>query len=93
LVVTEAMRAGLPVIVTEMCGAKEIVEESVNGWIVKEGDVEALAERLKWVVDHVDLLPSMGANARRTSEGLTTEVHDSAFSQMISEHMVEKVAK
>ncbi len=93
LVVTEAMRAGLPVIVTEMCGAKEIVEEGVNGWIVKEGDSEALAERLKWAVDHVDLVPSIGANARRTSDGLTTEVHDLAFCQMVSEHILEKVPK
>ena len=93
LVVTEAMRAGLPVIVTDMCGAKEIVEEGVNGWIVKEGNVEALAERLKWAVDHVDLLPSIGANARRTSDGLTTEVHDFAFCQMVSEHMLAKVPK
>ncbi len=93
LVVTEAMRAGLPVIVTDMCGAKEIVEEGVNGWIVKEGDVEALAERLKWAVDHINLLPSIGANARRTSDGLTTEVHDFAFCQMVSEHILEKVRK
>lgn len=90
LVVTEAMRAGLPVIVTRMCGSKEVVEEGISGWIVKEGDPEALAERLNWAVDNIDLLPLIGANGKRTSEQLTIQKHDDDLCRMVYEHVAGK---
>lgn len=47
LVVNEAMDAGLPVIVSDACGAAEdLVQEGVNGHVFPSGDVSALAGRL-----------------------------------------------
>jgi glycosyltransferase involved in cell wall biosynthesis len=48
MVVAEALAAGLPVIVSEMVGAKELVRENVNGWVVNAGDVARLSERMLW---------------------------------------------
>ena len=43
LVLMEAMGAGLPVVVTDLGGMAELVQEGVNGWRFPVGDVEALA--------------------------------------------------
>ena len=43
----EALACGVPVIVTEDTGMKELVEEGVNGYIVPTGSWEAILERLK----------------------------------------------
>lgn len=43
----EALACGVPVIVTEDTGMKELVQEGINGCIVPTGDWEALLERLE----------------------------------------------
>jgi glycosyltransferase involved in cell wall biosynthesis len=52
MVVAEALAAGLPVIISGMVGAKELVREGVNGWVVQAGDVESIAERMLWCARH-----------------------------------------
>ncbi len=44
--VAEAIACGVPVIVTEDTGAKGLVVEGVNGWVVPTGDVESIRARL-----------------------------------------------
>jgi glycosyltransferase involved in cell wall biosynthesis len=39
----EAMRAGRPIVATDVGGVREIVEDGVNGYVVPRGDPEALA--------------------------------------------------
>lgn len=43
----EALACGVPVIVTEDTGMKEVVQEGVNGYVVPSGDWEAILERLE----------------------------------------------
>ena len=45
--VGEAIACGVPVIVTEDTGAKGLVVEGVNGWVVPTGDVESIRARLE----------------------------------------------
>ena len=51
-VVVEAMATGLPVLLSEHVGAKEVVTEGETGWVVPAEDVDALAERMRWCVEH-----------------------------------------
>ena len=46
MVVPEALASGLPVLVSDMVGAKDLVAEGQNGWVVPAGDAGALAERM-----------------------------------------------
>ncbi len=48
--VIEAMMAGIPVIATDAGGTRELIEDGVTGWLVPPGRLEALAERLMWVL-------------------------------------------
>jgi glycosyltransferase involved in cell wall biosynthesis len=61
LVVNEAMNAGRPVIVSDRVGAgPDLVEEGVNGFIYPSGDVDALASRLRQVLESSALRVKMG---------------------------------
>lgn len=67
--VIQAMASGLVPIATDRCGAAEVIEEGVSGFRVAAADSEAIRERLSWLLDHRDRLPSLReaaiANARR----------------------------
>lgn len=54
MVVAEALGCGIPAIVSEHVGAKDLVRASGAGWIVPPADVAALAERMRWCIDHPD---------------------------------------
>jgi len=45
-VVLEALAMGLPVLVSERCGAAEILREGESGFVTAAGDVDALAARI-----------------------------------------------
>lgn len=80
-VVAEAMACGLPVIVTDKCGAQSWVRPGATGWIVPSGDAEALAAALEDALRRRDDLAAMGQQARADVEKLAdpiclTELHD-----------------
>ena len=64
----EAMRAGLPVVVSNVGGAAEAVDEGRTGFVVQPGDREELAERLRELVRDDDLRGRMGAAGRARFE-------------------------
>ncbi len=60
----EAMRTGLPVIVTDVNGCKEALIEGKTGFSVPPRDVESLAERLGILIQRPDLRVEMGQRGR-----------------------------
>jgi len=60
----EAMAAGLPVISTPVGGIPDVVEDGVEGFIVKPGDVEALANRLAQLINDPERRRRMGQLAQ-----------------------------
>lgn len=67
-VVAEAMACGLPVVVTNDCGAASLVKEGENGWIVPSGKIEPLASALEQALACRQQLREMGRRARATIE-------------------------
>jgi len=70
----EAMRAGLPIVATDVAGAREALGGDVAGpqagWVVPIGDVEAIASALAGVLGdlHADETRRRGMEARRRVE-------------------------
>lgn len=61
LSVNEAMNFSLPVIVSSTCGSSfDIVENGVNGYVFREGDINALTESLQSIVNDTILREKMG---------------------------------
>ena len=61
LSVNEAMNFSLPVIVSSTCGSSfDIVENGANGYVFKEGDIDALTDSLRLIVKDAMLRERMG---------------------------------
>jgi glycosyltransferase involved in cell wall biosynthesis len=61
LSVNEAMNFSLPVIVSSTCGSSfDLVENGVNGYVFKEGDIDALTQCIQVVVKDAPLREKMG---------------------------------
>lgn len=57
--IIEGMRAGLPIIGTNIAGIPEQIIDGKTGFLV-DVDEQQLAKRLEYLVDHLDKLPEMG---------------------------------
>jgi len=67
MVVLEAMAAGLPVLISGSVGARDIVREGENGFVVENpADPEAIAERIETML-HGDARERMGREALKTA--------------------------
>ena len=64
----EAMAVGRPILTTDVPGCRETVVEGVNGFLVPAFDVEKLAERMIWFIEHPDQIEPMGLASRKIAE-------------------------
>ncbi len=60
----EAMAKGLPVVSTQHSGIPELIENGVSGFLVPERDVDALAEKLGYLIERPEVWPDMGRAGR-----------------------------
>jgi UDP-glucose:(heptosyl)LPS alpha-1,3-glucosyltransferase len=67
MTVLEAMAASLPVIVSPHVGAKDLVQEGVNGFIVAREDIDAVSGRMLLLLDREKRM-AMGINAQRVAQ-------------------------
>ncbi|HEY9654884.1 MAG TPA: glycosyltransferase [Crinalium sp.] len=63
-VLKEAMAMGLPVVSTRHGGIPELVEDGISGFLVPERDAEALAEKLRLLIEQPDRWVAMGQAGR-----------------------------
>lgn len=66
----EAMRSKLPVVVSNVGGAPEAVIDGKTGFVVKNDDLNKLAEKLECLINDKDLRVEMGGNGRDRYEKL-----------------------
>lgn len=63
-VVIEAGAMGLPSIVTDINGSREIIVDGENGRIIPPRDEDALYDAMKWMIGHPAEVECMARNAR-----------------------------
>ncbi len=68
LVVIEAMASGTPVIVSSAGSLPELVENNVNGYVFKDGDINDLSKKIIKVVNSKVLIKKLGMNGRKIVE-------------------------
>lgn len=74
MVLLEAQAAGLPIVSYECkCGPKDVITDGGDGYLVEEGNVAQLAEKLLKLINDEELRRRMGAEAYRNSERFSEE--------------------
>lgn len=68
ITILEAMRAGLPVVATDVDGVREAVIEGETGFLVPRGDTASLRERLQLLLASGPTRARMGHNGRKRYE-------------------------
>ncbi len=68
VVLMEAQATGLPIVAVGVGAVAEVVEDGVSGFVVPQRDVDALAERLQYLIEHPGLWPEMGRAGRKLVE-------------------------
>jgi len=63
IVYVEAQQFGLPAIATTAGGAREIISDGENGYLIKPGDITTLTKLLNTLNDDRQLLQALGTNA------------------------------
>lgn len=63
----EAMACGLPCVSTDCSpgGARELIQNGENGLIVPCGDIEAIAEKIIYLLNHPEVAEKMGREAQK----------------------------
>ena len=65
LVMLEAMASGLPVVVSDVSGVRDAIEDGKEGLIVKKQKPSEIADRLEYLLANSEITRKMGANARK----------------------------
>lgn len=82
--VLEAMASAIPVISTYHAGISDVVRDSENGFLVKEGDVEGMAESIVRLFENRELAKRYGENGRSfIKENLTQEKYKEKWNNLI----------
>ncbi|MDI6792568.1 MAG: glycosyltransferase family 4 protein [bacterium] len=85
----EACASGRPVIAYDVDWHYELVKDNETGFLVKEGDVQTVAEKINYLLNHRDDAERMGENAKQ----LAFERHDiqrtSAIQRQCYEELLE----
>jgi glycosyltransferase involved in cell wall biosynthesis len=64
----EALASGLPCLVSDIPGNREWIEDGVNGWLLHNGDVNDLTEKILNAIKNRKLFETIGTAARKTAE-------------------------
>lgn len=64
----EANAIGRPIITTNSIGCKDTVDDGVNGFLIPPKDSQALASKLRVLIDHPEMRQTMGKAARAKAE-------------------------
>ncbi len=81
-VVLEAQASGLPVIVSDEGGPKELMKDGVTGLSISSNNLDALINAMSFFVSERSLINTMGANARHFTENHSIDVSN-AYSTIL----------
>jgi GalNAc-alpha-(1->4)-GalNAc-alpha-(1->3)-diNAcBac-PP-undecaprenol alpha-1,4-N-acetyl-D-galactosaminyltransferase len=71
----EAMSAGLACISFDIvAGPRDIIIDNENGFLIPDNDIQALTEKIQYLIDNVAIRERLGSNARKISETNSIEL-------------------
>lgn len=91
MVLLEAFAYGLPVVsYTCKCGPRDVISNMVDGLLIEEGDIMALANGIKQMISDNSLRKNMGKNALQKSKKFSQNVIMNQWVTLFENLIVEK---
>lgn len=91
MVLLEAQAAGLPIVSFDCkCGPKDVIENGVDGFLVEDGDIEQLAQKLVVLMQDTNLRKQMGSAAYAHSDRYSEERIMKQWTDLFDEVIEEK---
>jgi glycosyltransferase involved in cell wall biosynthesis len=70
----EAMAAGLPCVAFDIvAGPGDIIDNDVNGYLIEDGDIEGMADKLQFLIDNDNERTRLGREAGKITERYSLE--------------------
>lgn len=92
MVVLEAMASRLPVVVVHDKAYKEVVEDGVNGYIVKKNE-KLFAEKVLGLLAYKEMRVELGKNGRKTAENYSVHYTARALEHVYQRLVLDQVAE
>lgn len=64
----EAMAIGRGIITTDVAGCRETIEDQRNGFLIPPYSAEAVAEKMRYFIEHPEAVITMGLESRKIAE-------------------------
>lgn len=91
MVVPQSLVSGLPVIVSEHVGAKDLIEDGVNGFIVPVCNAEAIEDKISYLDKNRDVLQELKQNTKGFNQDLLTWAsYGSRYEQILEQKVLIK---
>ena len=74
MVVNEAFSVGVPALVSDQCGASDLIQPGINGYVFRSEDAEDLRDCLRRFLNRRDEWAAMRSAARNTGRAISAEV-------------------
>lgn len=86
MVLLEAQTVGLPTISFDCkCGPSEIIVNGENGYLIEEGDIEGMAQKILQLIENESLRKRMGENAYNNALRFSEDVVMSKWERLFKE--------
>lgn len=81
----EALASGLPLIATDTGGTRELLNDGINGFIVKIKNSQDLADKIEILIKDAELRKRMGEESRKKAENMSWEKVAKQYYNLYSE--------
>lgn len=86
MVITEAMSCGIPSVSFACpCGPKDIIDDNEDGFLVENGNIDKLAEKICYLIEHPETRHQMGVRARNNARRFQLENIMQQWEQLFDE--------
>lgn len=70
----EALASGMPVLMTPVGGAEELVTDGENGFLIETENSDVIADKLEYLIENLDKVDEMGKASRELAEQMSWRV-------------------
>lgn len=83
--ILDAMGYGLPIVSTDIGGIPQIVRNGENGYILSPGDIRAMSDVIRYLLQHPDKSKLMGKESMKIiNNKFSLQIHEKKLSQLYS---------